>query len=514
MTTALPRLSRALLDVVRRERSATIDIPAEGLLDLPEIAVQFGTGAFLRGFVEDFVHRANQQGMFGGRIVAVASTGSSRDRALSEQDGLYTLVVEGIENGERTEQVRIISSLSRALSAVAEWPSVLEVARAPELQFVFSNTTEVGIAPDAKSNFDDAPPASFPAKLTRFLYERGRAFEFDAARGVMVIPCELIEGNGDRLRDIVLAIASRWDLGDRFPAWVRDAVPFCNTLVDRIVPGAPSGEDAMRLVARTGYADAMLTWCEPYRLFAIEAPSAMRDRLGWTAIDEGIIVTADIAPYRKRKVHLLNGPHSLLTGVALAIGYSTVRDAISDPSIYQFVRGAMLDEIVPVLDVEGATPFAEAVLDRFRNPFIQHALIDITLQATMKMRVRVVPIIERYMEVRGEVPQGLAFGFAAYLLFMQGTVHAARLAQGLSVPVDDQGDALAQRWQRTGPDAPVEQLVHEIAADTALWGTDLSALDGFTATVAEYLTLMRAEGMQRALDHHLHTSAATTLRAG
>jgi len=508
LSSALPRLNRSLLDTIRRERAGIVDVPANELLDLPELAVQFGTGALLRGFVDDFIHRANQKGLFAGRIVAVASTGSVRDRALNEQDGLYTLVVEGVERGQRVQQRRVISSLSRAISAVDEWSSVLELARKPELQYVFSNTTEVGIVADAQSGKDDAPPKSFPAKLTRFLFERARAFDYDPARGLIVIPCELIENNGTKLREIVDAISTRWELGDEFTKWLDSGVPFCNTLVDRIVPGAPREENAKQVVELLGYEDAMLTCCEPYCLFAIEGGEALRDKLSWVKVDAGIIIASDIAPYRKRKVHLLNGAHSLLTCAALPLGCETVLDAISQPAIHTFVRSAMMDEIAPMVEAEGAVEFAEAVLDRFQNPFIRHALIDITLQATMKMKVRVVPIAQKYIERTGTVPQSLAFGFAAYLLFMQGRFQARRREQGLSVPVDDQAEKLRNLWSGIAEDnsAPVGEVVWAICRDTSLWGIDLTTLPGFCEAVADHLWRMRTEGMSYALEHHVASS--------
>ena len=500
----MPRLNRALLDTVRRERGDAVAVPADALLDLPERAVQFGTGALLRGFIDDFVHRANVEGVFGGRIVAIASTGSARDRALREQDGLYTLVVEGIERGEPMREARIISSVSRALSAVDEWHDVLALAREPLLEFVFSNTTEVGIAPDEDSGAEDAPPRSFPAKLTRFLFERARTFEFDTDRGLTIIPCELIEDNGARLREIVLSLARRWELGTTFTEWLETSVLFCNTLVDRIVPGAPKGDDVERMHAMLGYEDALLTTCEPYCLFAIEGDGRLRARLTW-AVDAGIIVTPDIAPYRKRKVHLLNGAHTLLVSVALQMGCETVRDAITQPAIGHFVRRAMLEEIVPALGVEGAEAFAEAVLDRFRNPHIRHALIDITLQATMKVRVRVVPSIQRYVASNGRVPQSLAFGFAAFLALMQGSFQASRTQQGLPVPADDQGGRLRAFWAGfpDDPSAPVERLVASICSDMTMWGADLTDISGFCEAVSDHLWRIRSSGMADALDHHL-----------
>ena len=501
MTSSLPRLNRELLAGLRNPDAGVVEIPSEKLLDLPEIAVQFGTGALLRGFIEDFLHRANEQGLFGGRVVAIGSTGSTRDRALNEQDGLYTLVVEGIERGERIEQKRIISSLSRALSAVDEWDAVLALARSPELGFVFSNTTEVGIVADEQSLFDDAPPKSFPAKLTRFLYERAVAHDFSASSGLVVIPCELIESNGAKLRDMVLEIANRWKVDARFAEWIDAAVPFCNTLVDRIVPGFPRAEEAEALSVQLGYSDEMMTCCEPYRLFAIEAPAAVHAQLGWTAADEGIIVASDIAPYRQRKVHLLNAPHTLLACVALPMGHETVRDAITDAALHKFLRGAMLDEIAPMLDVEGADTFADAVLDRFRNPFIRHALADITLQGTMKMKVRVVPIVDRYIAQRGEVPQALAFGFAAFLAFMDGTFQSRRVAAGLAVPADNHAERLRAAWCAAGSD--VSALVRAVASDVTLWDADLTGLPGWCDAVAEQLGRIRSVGIAAALDQHL-----------
>ena len=501
------RLNRALLDTIRRERGDVVDVPAAGVLDLPERAVQFGTGALLRGFIDDFVHRANVQGVFNGRIVAIASTGSARDRALREQDGLYTLVVEGIERGQSMRECRIISSVSRALSAVDEWHDVLALAREPLLEFVFSNTTEVGIVPDDDSGAEDAPPRSFPAKLTRFLFERASAFGYASDRGLVIVPCELIEDNGARLRDIVFAIAKRWELGTTFTEWLETSVSFCNTLVDRIVPGAPKGDDVERLRAMLGYDDALLTTCEPYRLFAIEGDERLRAKLAW-AVDPGIIIAADIAPYRKRKVHLLNGAHTLLVSAALPMQFETVRDAITNPALGRFVHQAMLEEIAPALDVEGTNEFAEAVLDRFRNPHIRHALIDITLQATMKMRVRVVPSIQRYVARHGRVPQSLAFGFASFLMYMEGRFQASRRQQGLAVPADDQADRVQAFWNGFPEDtcAPVDELVRAACRDVSLWGTDLDQVPGFCAAVADHLHRIRSKGTASALDHHLALS--------
>ncbi|AHG87915.1 Mannitol dehydrogenase domain-containing protein [Gemmatirosa kalamazoonensis] len=489
-TTTLPRLNRSLVpDADRR------------LLELPEKAVQFGTGAFLRGFIDFFVDAANRQGTFDGRIVAVGSTGSGRDEILEAQDGLYTLVSQGVVNGAVAQDTRVVSSVSRALSANAEWDAVLAVARSPELALVFSNTTEVGIVLDESDAFEMSPPKSFPAKLARFLYERASAFEYDPARSVVVVPCELIEDNGAKLKAIVRAHAERWRLDARFLAWL-DAVPFCDTLVDRIVPGAPKGAEAERLRETLGYDDGLLTTCEPYRLFAIRGDAALKARLGFADADPGIVVTDDITPYRELKVRLLNGTHTAFVPAALLAGCETVREAVEHPLVGRLVKRLMFDEIAPTVPAPGAEQFARDVLDRFSNPFIRHALVDITLQATMKTRVRLVPTIERYAAAHGAAPPALAFGIAAYLLLQRPEHDALR-------KTDDQAGPVRAAWAGLAPagaipddrrDEIAAELVRCVLSDVALWSTDLTAVPSFGVSVTASLLGMLRDGVPAALE--------------
>jgi tagaturonate reductase len=516
---ALPTLTRALLRTPAFTAQRDLLVPPPALLDLPERVAQFGTGAFLRGFLDFFVDEANRKGLLGGRIVAIGSTGSGRDARLNDQDGLYTLVARGIVNGERREERRIVASVSRALSAKEQWDEVLALARSAELRLVVSNTTEVGIVLDESERADAAPPRSFPAKLALFLAERGRAVGYDETKGVVVLPCELIEGNGDTLREIVLAHLRRWKLGEPLEQWIERAVPFCNTLVDRIVPGAPAAEDATALRDALGYEDAMLTTAELYRLFAIERPrdassargargargAAMLDALGIAQADAGIIVADDIRPYRERKVRLLNGTHTISVPLALLAGCTTVREALELESVGRFVRRALLEEIVPATDAPGTEQFARDVLDRFANPFIHHALIDITLQGTMKMRVRIVPAILRYAERMGRAPASLAFGFAANLLFMRGELQDARRGAGERVPDDDGAQAIRSLWAQAdaSDDRALAQLAAAACADASLCGAELARVPGFVALVAESLMRMVRDGVPAALEAHL-----------
>lgn len=514
MTQGLPTLGRALAASPALQARRDLAVPAPELLELPEKAVQFGTGAFLRGFVDFFLDAANRAGRFGGRVVMVGSTGSGRDQTVNDQDGLFTLSVQGIADGAPRREHRVVGSVSRALSAADEWPAVLACARAPELELVFSNTTEVGIALDEEDRADMEPPRSFPGKLTRFLYERARAFQFDPARGVVVLPCELIEDNGDRLRGIVLALAERWGLGDEFARWIRESVPFCNTLVDRIVPGAPTGAQREEIVAELGYEDALLTACEPYRLFAIQAEGPVRERLGFAAADPGVVLTGDVGPFRERKVRLLNGAHTVTVSAALLAGCATVREAVEHESVGRLLRRALFEEIAPFVEAPGADRFAREVLDRFANPYVQHALWDITLQATMKMRVRVVPSILQYAAGTGRVPESLAFGFAAYLRFMRGDLQAARREAGLPVPADDQGERIRGLWSALPEASPaaLRALARAACADADTWGADLSAVPGFADAVADALERVHREGVPAALEAHLAAQAAAPAR--
>jgi tagaturonate reductase len=252
----------------------------------------------------------------------------------------------------------------------------------------------------------------------------------------------------------------------------------------------------------------MLTVCEPYRLFVIEGDDSLRERLAFGDADEGVVLAPDVRPYRERKVRLLNGAHTISVSAALLAGCETVRDATTHPAVGPFLRRALLDEIVPTLQSADAESFARAVLDRFGNPYVRHALVDITLQGTMKMRVRIVPTIVRYAERFGHAPRSLAFGFAAFLLYMRGDAHDARRAAGLPVPADGQADAVRAHWAGVDAGSP-EQLAafaRRACADVGLWGEDLARVPGFADVVTEDLARLHADGVERAL--HAHVAGA------
>ena len=508
----LPRLSRELVASPLMAGRTDVDVPPPRILDLPERVVQFGTGAFLRGFAAWLIDEANRAGRFDGSIVAIGSTDSKREAVLNAQDGLYTLSTQGGAGQDSRPRHRIIASVSRALSASTQWSDVLALARDPNIELVISNTTEVGLALDQADDPDAVPPRSFPAKLTRFLLERAKTFDYDVARGLVILPCELVDDNGARLERLVRELAVDWKLGAKFRTWLDDAVAFCNTLVDRIVPGAPPKAEAESFERVHGFRDGLTTLCESYALFAIEGDDALRARLRFPGEDQRVIVTPDIRPYRERKIRLLNGGHTIVVPAALLAGLTTVRDAVRDPRVGGFLRRAMLDEIAPSLDAPGAEAFANDVLRRFDNPYIDHALLDITLHGTTKMRVRVVPSILAFFAQMARPPAALSFGFAAYLAFMRGDLQAERRSAGLAVPQDAEGEQVSALWQSLTPRTEDEylELVRRLCADEQLWGADLTSIPGFVELVTEHLMRICRQGVLSALDVHVAESVTLT----
>ena len=483
----MPSLNRQLASTALRT------VAAESF-ELPERAVQFGTGAFLRGFVDAILDEANRTGQFGGRVVAVGTTGSGREQTLNAQNGLYTLSLRGRSKGVSVRQDRVVAAVSRALRADTQWTEVLQVARNPDLELVFSNTTEIGITLTDDAVPGDTAPRSFPGKLTRFLYERAAAFDFSSERGLVVLPCELIEENGDQLKTIVLALASRWRLGAPFSHWLETAVPFCNTLVDRIVPGTPAPHDLQALWEELGYIDHLVTIGEPYCLFAIEADQETRARLRFAAHQDGTIVTDDIAPYRDRKVRLLNGAHTLLAPVGLLSGCHTVFEAIEQQCTGTYLRRALLEELVPSVYQPGAREFATTVLERLANPAIEHALSDVMLQATTKWRVRVLPALQDYARRHGHAPPLIAFGFAGFLLLHRDQQGSARLA------ADERAGPIAEAWRTAGVRADAaESVTRLVCSDTSLWPADLNAVPGFVKQVTDFLARMIRNGVPATL---------------
>lgn len=361
---------------------------------LPETVLQFGSGRFLRAFADLFIHHANQRGQNVGKVVIVQSTGDNRAGGLNKQSGRYHVLIRGIEDGQVVDRVEPCESISRALVAGSQWGEVLALARSPRLRVILSNTTEKGYDLDPADTADDAPPRSFPAKLLAVLRAR-----YEAGQPALILaPCELRERQADVLKQLVLDLGRGWGLPADFLDWVESKCSWHNTLVDRIVTGTPAEHS---LLAE----DPMLTACEPYALFAIEEKPGVARFLDHPAV----VWTPDVMPYFLRKVRILNGGHTALLIKAWPRGFRTVREAVSDPELGAWLERLLFDEVVPVLEgrVDQPAAFARQVIDRFKNPFIEHKLADIALHHATKVQVRLVPTRDEYRAKFGREPARL-----------------------------------------------------------------------------------------------------------
>jgi tagaturonate reductase len=442
--------------------------------------LQFGTGMLLRALCAACVDAANSAGAFAGRIAVIQSTPQGHARAINAQDGLFTLVERGLEHGAPVERTRLVGAISRALVADAEWPAVRDLVARPELQMIVSNVTEAGFRLDAV----------FPARLTDLLHTR--FVRLPDGPPVFVIPTELVDDNGLRLAAMVDRLADVLERGPEFRQWLGARVRFCSSLVDRITTGTPARDVRAALEQRLGYADALLTVTEPHALWAIEAdPAEFRATFAIDVLPEELVITPDIGFYRERKLRLLNGAHTATAPLALLAGVRTVREAAEHPRLGAFLRHILFEEIVPATDLpaDSALAFAGAVLDRFRNPWLDHEWRVIAANQTAKLRLRVVPSLTGFARKRGgTVPGGLALGLAAYLQWAR------------SRPAGDADLPRVERHWRTVEPNGLGDVVRGVLSDADLWGVNLAELPGLLEATTRWLLLLERAGVHAALE--------------
>lgn len=474
---------------LKRINVSGTELPGEQLFELPEKVLQFGTGVLLRGLPDYFIDKANRSGIFNGRVVVIKSTDTGTVDDFDKQDNLYTIYSKGIVNGKEVSEQLISSAISRVLSAANEWDEILDVARKPKLKVIISNTTEVGIKL-VKEDVRKHPPASFPGKLLAVLYERYMAFNGSADSGLIIIPTELIVDNGKKLEAIVLELAHLNKLEPAFMDWLENSNSFCNSLVDRIVPGRPDAVLNEELETKNGYTDNLSIMAETYSLWAIEGDDKIKDVLSFAQADEGVVITPDIELFRELKLRLLNGTHTLCCAFAYLSGFKTVKEAMDDEQFTKFITQLVFEEIRPAIpykiDDVVAADFANKVLDRFRNPYIRHEWLSISVQYATKIKMRVIPLLLNYYKLNNTVPACMAMGFAAFIRFMRvkagdegqytGTINNEEYKV-----TDSQAAYFAKVWENPDSDA----VIQNILKNKDLWDADLDILPGFTAAVIE-----------------------------
>ncbi|MFJ7638420.1 tagaturonate reductase [Peribacillus sp. NPDC097225] len=478
--------------------------------NLPVKIVQFGEGNFLRGFVDWMVHEMNKQGLFNGKIVAIQPTPHGKVvPKLDVQDGLYTLVQQGIDEGEIVEHFEVISSIDKWVNPYESWNEVLQYAESEDIEFVFSNTTEAGLTYYYEPFTPEQSVLSFPGKLTAFLYHRFQAFNGDKNKGVTVIPCELIENNGEVLKRLVLKISDDWALPNDFKQWISNDNNFCNTLVDRIIPGYPK-DTINAFQEKIGYRDELLVVGEPYHLFAIEATEEIAEKLPFHKA--GLNVRwGDITPYRNLKVNILNAPHTMMFSIGYLSGLNTVYETMKDETLYNFIYQSIHHEILPTIDFDEKTlqKFTSSILDRFKNPFVKHYLSDLGLNAVSKFKARVLPILMKSIKENNRIPQNIAFSFAALIVYYQSTkiVDAEHLlcrrSDGEEYKVRDSKEAIAtfyMAWSKyDGTSQSIHEMISCILENELLWDENLNDVERLTETIANYTEKIIANGVGKAM---------------
>ncbi|OOM14553.1 tagaturonate reductase [Clostridium saccharobutylicum] len=463
-----------------------------------ERVIQFGEGNFLRAFVDWQIDKMNETADFNGSVVIVQPLENGLIDMLNDQDGLYTLYLQGVQNGKAEKKHKIINSVSRGINPYRDYEEYLKLAQNPEMRFIISNTTEAGIAFDENDKLDEVCQKSYPGKLTALLYERFKTFGGAEDKGFIIIPCELIDRNGEKLKEIVLRYADMWNLGQDFVNWINKNNTFCCSLVDRIVPGYP--RDTINEVREElGYDDNLVNVGEIFHLWVIEGPQSVKNELPFEKAGLNVKVVNDMTPYRTRKVRILNGPHTAMVPVAYLYGLETVGESVDHEVIGKYVHELIYDEIIPTLDLphEELVEFADNIIERFQNPYVKHYLMSIALNSMSKYKTRDLPSLTEYLNRKGELPKKLVFSLASLIEFYKGK------RGNEDIKLADDADILElykRLWENyDGTQAGLENIVKTVLGYEKNWGRNLNEIPNLTSEVTRYLSLIESKGMKESI---------------
>lgn len=474
-----------------------------GKVERPVRVLQFGEGNFLRAFVDYMIDIANEQRKFDGDIVLVKPIEFGSLDRFRAQESQYTVQLRGIADGEAKRINRVITSVTDVVDAYGEYERYAAYAKLDTLRFIVSNTTEAGIVYDDTDRLEMTPPKSYPGKLTKFLYERYRHFDGADDKGLVMLPVELIDDNGIRLKECVLKLAALWGLEDAFAAWLNDACVFTSTLVDRIVTGYPRDE-AEELCREFGYQDDLIVTGEPFALWVIESEKDISAEFPLPDAGLPVIFTDNQKPYKQRKVRILNGAHTSFVLASYLCGNDIVLESMNDALILDFIKKTVFDEVIPTLTLpkQELIDFAEAVLTRFNNPYVKHALLSISLNSVSKWRARCMPSFLSYIEKEGRLPKHLTFSLAALLAFYTGS--EIRDAALIGCRGDEEyrimDDAAVLEFFAENSAKDAGEYAGLALANEDFWGQDLTALAGVREAVASYVSDIRALGMRGAME--------------
>lgn len=457
---------------------------------LPVKVVQFGEGNFLRAFVDYAFQRLNKELGFNAGIAMVQPLENGMVNMINDQDGLYTLFMNGVKKGEKIQDIELITNVVKGINPYKEFDDFLALAKEEELQFVISNTTEAGIEYIDTDTPDMRPPVAFPARLTVLLHERYKHFNGDKNKGLTLIPCELINYNADTLKGIILKYCTLWNLEEGFTTWLNDSCSFHNTLVDRIVPGYPKNEiDDYN--NKLDYRDDLIVAAEPFFLWVIEGDEALKQKLPFHKTDLNVKIVDDMQPFRTLKVRILNGAHTAMVPFSILYGNETVKQTVDGDFTGKFVDN-IISEISGTLPMDKAeiNAYAEEVMDRFRNPFIKHLLSDIALNSISKFKVRVLPSLLQYKQNEGKLPVNLTFSLACLILFYKGVWN------DIGLPVKDTQE-IVEEFNAAWALGNTELVVDKVLANEDFWGEDLTKVEGLAQDVAFAVAEIQNYGLEK-----------------
>lgn len=481
-----------------------MELISKKLYNKPERKIkimQFGEGNFLRAFVEWILQDLNDKGAIDAGVAVVQPMPFGRVGELAAQDGLYTLRLEGIDNGEKVKKSRIIDVIGDCINPFTEYERYLSYGESEDLQVIISNTTEAGIAVDPTDTDFTVCPKSYPGKLLALLKRRYDHFHGDMQKGLAIVPCELIDNNGDELYRCLTELAEINKMDKAFIEWLQKANHFTSTLVDRIVPGYPKNEiEAIR--EETGYIDNNVVKGEIFHLWVLKKEPHVQKVLPADSTGLNVIFADDIKPYKQRKVKILNGSHTAMVPVAYLCGIDTVGEAVNDPVIGKYVRDFVFDEVNPTINLpqDQMVAFANSVIERYQNPYIRHELMSIALNSTTKFKTRLLPTLCDYVRIKGELPKHLLFSYAAIIAFHKGK----RGNEDIALKDDP---AYLAKWKELwdGFDGCYKCLAKKALQWTEAWDMDMTTIHpDITATVAGYLEAIETKGMRKAVEEFVN----------
>ncbi len=479
-------------------------------IDRPVKVCQFGEGNFLRAFVDYMIDIANEKGLFDGSIVLIKPIEYGTTERFHKQECQYTLQLRGRVKGEPYVETRQITSVKDIVSPFEDYEAYINVAKIPTLRFVVSNTTEAGIVFNEGDAFEEKKNISYPGKLTQFLLMRYEEFKGDHDKGLVMLPVELIDDNGLNLKKCVMEYIDLWKLDDGFKKWVEDDCVFASTLVDRIVTGYPHA-DAEKIWDELGYEDDLLDTAEPFALWVIESAKDISKEFPMDKALEGkegmnVIFTDNQKPYKQRKVRILNGAHTSFVLASYLKGNDFVNQSMKDPIICNFMDQTIHNEVIPTLSLskEDCEEFAKAVVDRFNNPFIQHALLAISLNSVSKWRARCMPSLLGYVEKFNKLPEHLTFSIAALMAFYSSTDMGEGSLKGTrgTDTYDIKDDPEVLEFFKENSPKPTAEFVHAYLSNEAFHGQNLTKVEGLETKVTEYLDSIRTVGMEQTLEKY------------